>query len=141
MSRDQNTGEYNQSKCPPDVVGLLARMEAIMSTDRQYNHAGVPTQIAIDLMRSGRVSSFTEFERWLRETGSRVHLVAVPLDFYGPEWEGNTARPIDTAEEPQYTLWTGVNGPQEAAQMLTRLGITEQENGQRLSTAGVLTVG
>lgn len=112
-----------------------------MSSDRRYNHAGVPTQVAIDLIKAGMVTSLAKFEGWLRELDSRVHFIGVPLDFYGPKRADKTVNPFDPEDVPEYTLWTGVNGGEEAAAMLGQLGITPEENSQRLLSAGVLSVG
>lgn len=141
MHKDTGRGEFSNSPCPPEVRTIIDRMGAIMSTDRRYNHAGVPTQIAIDLIKAGMATSFAEFEGWLRELDSRVHFIGVPLDFYGPKWADKTVNPFDPEDMPEYTLWAGVNGEEEATAMLEQLGITPDENSQRLLSVGVLSVG
>lgn len=128
---------FNQSPYPPEIRSYISRMEEIMR-DPQYNHAGVPTQIAVELMRAGIIDRFTQFEACMREVGSRVHFLAVPLDFFGDKYR--TSYPAGREGEPQYTLYTAVNGADEAAQMLQRLGITAEENVTRLDSTGVLTV-
>lgn len=124
--------------CPDDIQEIVGRMELLMGTDQRYNHAGVPQQVALDLMKVGRMESFAQFETWLRQLDSKIHFVAVPLEFYGLEWVDKTKYPLDRHGTPEYTMWVGVNGEREAEWMLRRLGITEQENRQRLLTTGIL---
>ncbi|HEX8762919.1 MAG TPA: hypothetical protein VF733_04140 [Candidatus Saccharimonadales bacterium] len=131
------TERFNQRPCPPEVRGFVSRMEELMR-EPQYNHAGIPAQVAIDLQRAGYVASFAHFETCLREMGSRVHFLAVPLDFYGEQY--TTTYPLGREDQPEYTLYAAVNGAEEAAQMLERLGITAEENVARLENAGVLTL-
>lgn len=92
-------------------------------------------------MEAGELADLTDFEHWLRDCGSRVHLAAVPLDFYGSDWIGKT-RYIDFQEgkegNPDYILWIGVNGPQEATDLLVSLGVTPEGNLDRLARAGML---
>jgi len=132
------SGEHlNQPPCPPEVRGYIARMEEIMG-DQRFNNAAVPTQVALDLMRAGVISSFTQLEACMREAGSRVHFLAVPLDFFGDQYV--TTYPLGQEGEPEYTLYAAVNGAGEAADMLQRLGITAEENAARLGSAGILTM-
>lgn len=123
--------------CPPEVRGFISYMEAVMR-EPQYNHAGVPTQFAIELWKAGQINSFAQFEDYLRDVGSRVHLLAVPKDFYGPDYL--TIFPQGVQGEPDYTLYVAVNGPEEAQQMRERLSLTSAENMHRLKSAGVLTL-
>lgn len=131
------TERFNQRPCPPEVRGFISHMEGLMC-EPQYNHAAIPTQVAIDLQRAGYVTSFAHFETCLREIGSRVHFLAVPIDFFGDQY--TTAYPLGREDQPQYTLYAAVNGADEAAQMLERLGITAEENVARLENAGVLNL-
>lgn len=140
MLRDDGRSEHAQTPCPTEMRTAITRMDGLMSSDPRYNHAGIPAQIALDLIKDGAVTSFSEFETWLREMGSDVHFVAVPLDFYGPSWAHKTVNPFNTTNAPEYTLWTGVNGEAEAAAMLATLEISVEENSQRLLTAGILSV-
>jgi len=132
-----STERLNQQPIPPKVWRYVSRMEELMREPR-YNNAGVPTQIAVDLMRAGIISSFTQFEDCMRKAGSRVHFLAVPLDFFGDQYV--TTYPLEREGEPEYTLYTAVNGAEEAAQMLQRLGMTAEENLSRLDNTGVLTM-
>lgn len=127
----------SQELCPPQVRGTIARMEEFMRQS-EYNHAGTPTQIAIELQRIGQIESFAHFETCLREMDSRVHFLAVPLDFYGDQY--GVAYPLDRDGQPEYALYAAVNGADEAKQMLESLGITAAENKARLKNTGVLTL-
>lgn len=128
---------FNQHPCPPEVRGVIAQMEELMC-QRQYNHAGVPTQAAIELQGAGYVTSFAHFEACLRQMGSRVHFLAVPLDFYGSRFA--TIYPLGRTDPPEHSLYVAVNSADEAAQMLERLGVTSEENVARLENMGVLTL-
>ena len=97
-----------------------------------------PTQLAIDLLRADYITSLAQFEACLRTAESRVHFLAVPLDFFGSQYE--TVYPVKREEKPQYSLYVAVNDADEAAQMLERLGITARENAVRLENTGVLTL-
>ena len=127
----------NQQPYPPALRSYIARMEEIMQTPG-YNHSGVPTQMAIDLMQAGIIDSFAQFEACMRDVGSRVYFLTVPLDFYGGRHP--VTHPSGQEGEPEYALFVAVNGAEEAAQMLEHLGITPEENAARLISTGVPTL-
>jgi hypothetical protein len=129
---------FKRQSYPPEVRGYISGMEELMR-EPEYNHAGTPTQLAIDLWRAGCISSFAQFEGCLRDMGSRVHFLAVPLDYFGDQYV--TVYPGGVAEgEPEHTLYAAVNGSEEAQQMLTHLGITAEENVTYLAHTGVITL-
>lgn len=127
--------------CPPIVKGAISRMEQIMASDRRYNHSGIAGQAIKELMEAGEVADLAEFEGYLRDCGSRVYLAAVPLGFYGPEWEGK-AKYMDfqgaREGEPESILWIGVNGQAEVSALLASLDVTPEANLARLDKAGFL---
>lgn len=122
--------------CPPDIRGLILNMDYIMQNPK-YNHAGTPTQIACDLLKSERISSFSQFKNYLRQSGSRSHLFAVDLDFFGPDFL--VIYPTKRDERPKYALYVTVNGNAEAEMFRDKIATTAEENLQRLKTTGVLT--
>lgn len=133
-----NPREDRPGICPPEVRGYISQMEEIMRTP-QYNHAGVPSQLAIDLWRSGAINSFAQFEACLRQMRSRVHFIAAPLGFHGSQYETTYPHGL-SAGKPEYTLHVAVNGAAEASETLAQLSLTPEENVRRLRTTGVLTV-
>lgn len=119
-----------------DIRGYIAFIEDLMSR-QEFNHAGTPSQAAIYLWQQGGINSLADFEAHLRDVSSRVHFIAVPLNYFGDDF--NTIYPPNTGEgEPEYTLYVAVNGSVEAAEMLQRLQITEKENQERLAVTGIL---
>jgi len=133
--------EPTRRHCPPEVKGMISFVDDLMSKDPRYHNAGTPGQVIQELMEAGLVSDFVEFEGWLRECDSRVHLVAVPLDYYGGEWSDKSkyvAFQGDKVGDPEFTLWIGVNGAPEADDILRALGITAEENLDRLQRTGIL---
>lgn len=128
---------------PPEVRGYIVRMEELMML-RQYNHGGFPVQLAVHLGKRGLIDSFAQFETVLRQLGSRVYFIAVPLDYYVASDEGVQLRTVypfgHEGEDPEYTLYTAVNGAQDASDMLARLSITAGENLHRLETTGILSI-
>lgn len=121
----------------PEARGLVAEMETLTGADQRFNHADIPTEVALHLIKQGEIESLAHFELLLRQMDSRVHFVAVPLDFYGSEWLGKT-RGIGQNSQVEHTLWVGVNGEAETAQMMERLGVTPDQNLANLTTTGVL---
>jgi len=118
-------------------------MDDSMSLHPACNTAQYPSMLITNLMEHGCVDSFSQFEGWLRDMDSRVYLVAVPLDFYGPTWQDKTKYHPYMGEktgDPENTLWVGVNGLPEAEQLLHRLAITPAENLEMLHRTGVLTL-
>ncbi|HEY4963333.1 MAG TPA: hypothetical protein VIH90_01415 [Candidatus Saccharimonadales bacterium] len=140
MLRDDGLNEQSKTPCPPEIRAIISHMDDLMSSDRRYNHAGVPTQIAVDLIKEERATSLSEFEGWLREMDSRAHFVGVPLDFFGEAWSDKTVNPFATTDIAEYTLWVGVNGDIEASELMERIGISPEENSIRLLTTGILSV-
>ncbi len=129
-------------RCPADVKGVIASMEEAMYSKPALNHSGTPAEVASKLIDSGLVDSLQEFEEWLRENDSRVHFVAVPLDHFGETWSQSTKyiEPTRVKEDPQYTLWIGINGAAESAALLRELGATPKENLRKLGSTGMLSV-
>lgn len=124
-------------QCNQDVIDAIYSMELYMGIPK-YNNATTPSQLAIDCMNKGYLQSFGEFEDHLRTAGSRVHFIAVPLDYFGDAYE--TTFPLGHEGQPEYTLYVAVNGAEEAAAMLDKLGITAEDNHTRLETTGMLVV-
>ncbi|MCA9327460.1 hypothetical protein KDA14_02940, partial [Candidatus Saccharibacteria bacterium] len=126
-----NPGEFAHSRpYPPELVGVVSRMEQILASP-SYNHAAVPTQVAVDSMRHGMVASFAGFEHCLRDVGSRVHFVAVPLDFFGQQYR--SVYPVNRLDEaPEHTLYVVMNGEGEAQELLGNLGVMQAQNLEHL---------
>lgn len=119
-----------------DIRGYIAFIEDLMSR-QEFNHAGTPSQAAIYLWQQGGINSLADFEAHLRDVGSRVHFIAVPLDYFGDEFD--TIYPVTNRESnPEYSLYVAVNGVIEASQMLQKLKITMKENQERLAVTGIL---
>lgn len=132
--------EPTQRTCPADVRAIITGMDNLMGRDRRYNHAGVPGQIIKELLEARMTTSLAEIEGWLREMGSKIYLVAAPLDHYGADWADKTAYFdfLDRTDSPEFTLWVGVNGEAEATELLDRLSLTPDENLARLHSTGFL---
>ena len=123
--------------CPPEVIGHINDMRRYMKK-REYNHAGTPTQFAIELMKAGLIDSFVDFEKCLRAAGSRVYFIAVPTDYFGADYK--VGYPLGREGDPDFVLYAAVNGSKEAAAKLEEIGVTPEENLVRLETTGVLVV-
>lgn len=137
---DHNMGkeQHRESSLPPEVYGHISQMEESM-IHGEFNHAGTPSQLAIDLWKDGKISSFAQFEEALRHVDSRVYSFAVPLDYFGKQTK--TIYPVNKGNEiPKYTLYFAVNGKNEAIQMRKKLGVTIAENQRRLKQTGILTI-
>lgn len=135
---EQEPGLHEVQSVPSDVRGALLMMEYAMNTYPQFNHAGMPSNVLADLARQGKVHSVAEFESWLRHLESNVHFVAVLPDFFETGPEIGVLNIFNSSATPEYVAWVGVNGPEEAAEMLARIGITPEENLLRLQDAGFL---
>ncbi|HSW36968.1 MAG TPA: hypothetical protein VLG37_01205 [Candidatus Saccharimonadales bacterium] len=135
---DSRFEREEQNPCPPDIKAAISSMEDLLMRDPLFNHAGFPTQMAIDLIKQGQIDSFAQFEKWLRELGSKIYFLALPLDYYPPPWDRATQFPWPSDEKPKYTLWVAVNGEEEAQALLGELQITVGENASRLRETGVL---
>lgn len=133
----QGSGE---PKCLSEIRGFIAGMEELMNSRQEYNNAAIPSQIAVDLINEDILTSLSQFETLLRNMGSRVHFIAVPLDFYGPHWASRTKYPNHVEGDPEYTLWVGVNGDKEAEEQLSHLHISPEDNLQRLLRTGILVL-
>lgn len=102
----------------------------------QHNHAGIPSQLAMELWRAGQIDSFAQLESWLREMGSRVFLIAVPTQYFGDQFDA--MYPVPRDDTPDYVLWTEVNGSEVAQKRLATHELTPQENMKRLERTGLL---
>lgn len=123
---------------PVEVQADILMMQDRMDMFPDSNHAGTPGMLALELWKSEKISSLATFESWLRQMHTRVHFVAVPLDFYGDANPGTTTYMECREGDPEYTTWIGVNGDDEAQEMLEHLGLSEEENLQRLETTGMI---
>lgn len=133
MSSEEFRGER---PCSPVVMEHAVRMGEIMRQP-EHNHAGVPGLFVIELWKAGYIGSPADFEACLRKVGSRVHLIAVPKDHFGEQL--TAVYPEGVPGEPEYALYACVNGAQEAAEKLARLGISAEDNTAMLARTGVLT--
>lgn len=156
-------GKNADAPLTPEVRGFIAQLDTIMLRP-EYNNPIPSMQLAIELWRMGKISSLSQFEKGLREMDSKVHFIAMPKEALNEKWafvpvneweelmhEAQVPAQMNkyqvvyppniTVEgEPGYWLWVGVNGSEEAAKMRERLGVTEEENAQRLKTTGVLSL-
>ena len=167
MSREQPGGQpaggKDNFRVRPEVRGFIAQMDEAMRRPEYFNVV-VPMQLAIGLWRIGKISSFADFERGLRDMGSPVNFIAMPPEALRERWsvvpvndweqlEPEAMAPAQTANykivypsevkthgQPDYYLWTGLHGSEEAAKMKRRLGVTDEENLTRLKTTGLLGV-
>jgi len=114
-------------------------MEQLMR-EPQYNHAGIPNTLVHELGKANKIDSYAQFERCLREMGSRVHLFAVPLNFYGDQFVVQYPKGLEKDSEPEHAIYIVVNGAEEAQQMRQQLAVTSEENLRRLETTGSLTL-
>lgn len=101
-------------------------------------------QIMVNLMVHFQNSNldFVFFERFFRENNVPLYLVANSLPLpeglrmgYLPEMAK-----LKNNSSPQYHLWTGVKGAEEAARMKARLGISDEENLRRLAVTGLIRI-
>lgn len=126
----------NRQKITPEIRGIIAKMDTIMNAP-EFNHAGTPIQVAIDLWNEGKIDSFAQFETFLRIMDSRNYFIAAPLTYFGKQFE--TVYPVKGhKDQPKYSLYTVVNGSAEAQQLRTKLGINQIENWKRLKKTGIL---
>ena len=139
-------GDPSQNGEDPEIAPVSVQGNIIMMHDQilmfpEGNHAGTAAMLAVELWRAEKISSLATLEKWLRQMQSSIHFVALPLDYYGDAKPGATTTYMGCKEgEPEYTVWIGVNGADEANAMLDTLGITQEENLERLQTTGMLTV-
>lgn len=127
-----------QPNCPLEARDAITLMERYMAIPA-YNHAGTPTAVAVELMGTGLAKGFDDVESWFRQTDSRVHFIAVPLDFFGSQYTTSFLPVQERTDNPTHTLYAAVNGEDEAAELMKRLETTPEENLERLKTTGVLT--
>lgn len=106
-----------------------------MTQYRAYNNCGFVSQCLMNFMQNNKIS-FVDFENEFRSQGSRIYLVASPLD---PRIisQGFSSFLPGSEQKFQYWLWVGMN-PADTAKQLRDLNITKTENLERLSKTGFL---
>jgi hypothetical protein len=131
------------------LKGRLATMEFNLEV-RGQNHAGTTFKDVEQLWGEGVVGSLAELEEGLRDMGSRIYLIAAPLDTYrrrvsetqapGQVLDVPTRYPehYRPGEEPEYTLVIAVHGPEEASKILFNYGMSPEQNLERLAATGML---
>ena len=82
---------------------------------------------------------FAYFERWFRAKGIRIYLVANSTCL-GPAYQTKYPPGLQTLKNGPalYYLWLGLNGKTEADNLKRQLGISEEENLERLKHTGFL---
>ena len=122
---------------PVDLNERIAELHNRIS-DPSNNNALFVGQFVLNLVEDS--VTIPEVEEALREIGSRVFLVALPLT--EAEREQYDLFLLDTPElgtpDLEYSLWIGMNGQAEALERLEQHGITPQQNLTNLSKAGFL---
>lgn len=102
--------------------------------NQENNHAGFVGQILVNQLKEGETLS--EAEQMLRNMNSRIHLIAVPIEAFGPKLRA--FHPNDCEDRP-YALWVCMNGKEEANEELKKNDLTEVDNLVRLHSCGFLT--
>jgi hypothetical protein len=76
----------------------------------------------------------------LRSLGSRVYLLALPIEFFGNEFETfYPGGPRHDAGYKPYALWICMNGKPEAEKKMIKHNMTAIDNQVRLHSCGFLT--
>ncbi|HVJ65333.1 MAG TPA: hypothetical protein VM901_08770 [Bdellovibrionota bacterium] len=124
-------------------VGELVLQNLLRIREYPGNYAAAAQSIMVQLMdHVGNPNlDFHYFERFIRKNNLRLFLVAsserIPAN-YSIDFTREAQR---LARGPaKYYLWIGVNGSAETAEYLRFLGITAEENLERLKDTGVLMV-
>lgn len=99
---------------------------------REYNNAMAVSEVMIELLDK---VTLLDFEEAFREVNSRIYLLAVPVEKFGPEFDSMLPG-VDTKME--YALWVCMNGKQETDAKLDSIGSTSQDNIERLKKCGLL---
>ncbi len=102
---------------------------------QENNNAGyVGDMIVKEIIING--GNLWAAENALRETSSRVYLLALPIGWFGGEFK--SFFPGYEKDFP-FALWVCMNGKMEALRELMQHGFTPEENIVRLTDCGFLT--
>jgi hypothetical protein len=126
-----------ESFSPEEIEGIQRALrileEAIQQA--QYNNAGTVSQFFVDIFNQLGHSDLSKIEELLRDSDSRIHLIAVPAEFFGDQFEATLPHSPHTLK---FALWVCMNGPDEARKTLSQHRITSEENNENLHECGFL---
>lgn len=119
------------------LVKLRNMVDLLEHTIRrpEGNNAQVVAQLIADIFQEIGEGDFSEVEKLLRGRASRVYLLALPTEIFGPEY---VSRLMGIATDLPYALWICLNGETEARGLLMQHGLTTPENVINLANCGFL---
>lgn len=121
-----------------DLKGYFSKMHDTINRP-QYNNAAVVSQFIFEQLKEGRTLS--DCEKALREIGSRVHLIGLPLESFNKGLEsfnkgGLSSKLPNSPKEFRYALWICMNGEDEVKELIE----DHDKVDQSLEKTGLLTV-
>lgn len=119
----------------------LKELEQLINV-RANNNAGFVALYITDLFKQLPWLTLIDIENELREMGSRLYLIALPVKSYGT-FEGKELSSADfreTETELPNALWVCMNGEKEAAETRNKNGLSMMDNRRALLSCGFLTI-
>lgn len=133
MTDPERSTEYT----PEEIAKLEKALELIEMLIQlpQYANAGVVAQVLLNVFIEIGRSNLAEVEQLLRGRDSSLHLLAMPVDFFGDQYKAYLP---DISADLEHALWVCMNGQDEATATLSEHGITQVQNAANLENCGFL---
>ncbi|KKP39659.1 MAG: hypothetical protein UR28_C0005G0032 [Candidatus Peregrinibacteria bacterium GW2011_GWF2_33_10] len=130
----QKTTTYS----PEDIEKIRQALTILERTIKQpqYNNATVVAQFLVNVFNEIGRSDLAEVEKLLRDNDSRIYLIAVPVKFFGNQYESRLPNFSNTLN---YALWICMNGLTEALVILSQHGTSTKKNEENLVNCGFLS--
>ena len=120
-----------------------AAIRSVLMEKSKSRNAAVFSQGILDVCKTFKKWNLQEIEMILREANIGIYLIAVPIseiadcDAVAPK-KGSPEFQFDLQNKLPFYLWIGVNASKEAADKMREVGISYNDNFERLSQTGML---